>query len=146
MFFHWTQRALCKSNPDLWWDIKRRREAIHKCLAHCPVLAECRERAFQVRPSSGVMAGFTWTPITNCSAEGRPSRRCHPVACDLCKARARFPCPYCGKHVEGEKAYIVHKIAHPGCKEQYSRELELEEAAQEIEKLRDPSSSLKSNS
>lgn len=132
-FYHWTRSALCGDNPDFWWDSQRRGEAIHQCLAHCPVLAECREKALQVRPSGGVMAGFKWVPATNCSVDGRPSYHHHPVVCDQCKERVKFPCPYCGQPVEGEKVYIARKIAHPECKEQYGRELE--EAVRELAEI-----------
>lgn len=63
----WRQQALCRHDPDLfttaWRDgpgRARAGQAIHVCLRHCPVLADCEALAAQERPRGIVQAGQRW--------------------------------------------------------------------------------------
>lgn len=87
--YNWRDDATCRrQDPDLWFSAKHRGEALHVCLTHCPVLAQCQQFAEQLRPAPTdcVMGGVAWRMyadrITDTSA--RP-----PVVafCRLCLRR-----------------------------------------------------------
>lgn len=80
--YPWMRQAVCtQENPDLWTDPYSavRAVAMHICLTHCPVLAECA----QLPPLRGtVLAGIAYNDsadVEPLKMQPRPARRC-----DLC--------------------------------------------------------------
>lgn len=79
---HWSERALCRLDPELWWSGRGPQRALarHLCLAHCPVLEACAAAlGDRPRPRECVIAGEAH------GQRGRP----------LFHLPERARCPYC---------------------------------------------------
>jgi hypothetical protein len=86
----WEENAACSHpvvDPDLWSSPLRaeQAEAIHICLTHCPVLAEC-SRFF--RPGRGTTSsGVTYRQMgRENSPRAMSPQPIPPDTCDLCDA------------------------------------------------------------
>lgn len=81
----WRRRGVCSQpteDPEMWSTpvARQRRAAMHRCLEHCPVLAECE--AF-VTPSSGVVVAG----VAHGERSGKPlkvDRRLPDERCPRC--------------------------------------------------------------
>lgn len=86
----WLYDAACRRHdPDAWFAHATRGWAVHVCVTHCPVLAECRAAIDVIRPIGGVAAGVHWVPVgTRVSAPVRPSlEQPGAVVCAACVDR-----------------------------------------------------------
>jgi hypothetical protein len=80
---HWSKRAACRDEPDMWSDESTavRRIALHICLDHCTVYAQCAA----LKPPEGghrsiVIGGQSY------GSDGRPMPKATPVAvCHRCR-------------------------------------------------------------
>lgn len=81
----WRARAAClQLHPDFMFKARNAGEALHVCLTHCPVLAECAAFAAALTP-----------PLTDCVMGGIVWRRYHdPGTAPLPKDPAER-CPLC---------------------------------------------------
>lgn len=53
----WRDRGACRADPDMWFTGETRTAAVHICLAHCPVIRDCREWTETATVCSGVAGG-----------------------------------------------------------------------------------------
>jgi hypothetical protein len=74
----WWERAHCRNvDPEVFFTESQRELALHHCLTHCEVLAECRREALKLRPSYVVQGGIPWTSTGNpWGWPVTPARRC----------------------------------------------------------------------
>lgn len=113
----WHERAHCRDlDPDLFFTPILRELALHHCLVHCEVLAQCRRQAFKDRPVDAVQGGIPWNwsgrpfgyPVAALSRCGQcrpavPPRvvQARPVSCgtqagyDRHRAMGTDPCTPC---------------------------------------------------
>jgi hypothetical protein len=76
---HWSTQAACRDlDPDLFFDGNDAPEAVHICLAHCPVRRQCLAHAEQLdpRPFDCVMGGVRWGTHKRAIRQPAPAGRC----------------------------------------------------------------------
>lgn len=76
---HWSTRAACRdTDPDLFFEGHHAGEAVHICLAHCPVRRECLAHAEQLVPPpfDCVMGGVAWASHRRRARQPAPASRC----------------------------------------------------------------------
>lgn len=86
----WVDRAACvRVDPDLFHDGHVHHQAVHVCLAHCPVMRDCRLWAHSSRPlawDGQVIGGQVWVRHGHVVKVGLVQPEPSAAGCVLCRS------------------------------------------------------------
>lgn len=113
----WRDAAICRTDPERWFNRSARADAMHACRSHCPVVEQCLRDALACPPTDGVQGGVAF----NCRSEPfpgwfyKPARTC--PACTVAAPEGRtFDTGRCGTYAGYRRHLRRHEAACLPCR------------------------------